>query len=191
MLSEAMLFLLDVLLQPFAVILLLRFHLQWLRAPLRNPIGEFVMALTDFVVLRMRRYIPSFRGLDTTSLLFALLAEGLYLTGLVWVQDIPLTDFPLPGMLLLTGVKLIKISLYLLMVVVFAQAILSWVNPYTSIAPLLTAVTQRFLQSLRRVLPIVGRFDLSALLLFIICQLILIVPISMLEVFASRLISHG
>jgi len=28
------------------------FLLQWLRAPLRNPIGEFIMALTDFLVLR-------------------------------------------------------------------------------------------------------------------------------------------
>lgn len=191
MLSEAILFLFDMLLQPFAAILLLRFHLQWLHAPLRNPVGEFVMVLTDFVVLRTRRYIPSFRGLDTTSLLLALLAEGLYLAGLVWVQDVPLNDFPFPGMLFLTVVKLFKISLYLLLVAVFAQVILSWVNPYTSIAPLLTAVTQRFLQPLRRILPLVGRIDLSALLLFIICQLILIVPVGMLEVLASRLISHG
>jgi uncharacterized protein (TIGR00251 family) len=64
MLNEALLFLLDVLLQPFAAILLLRFHLQWLRAPLRNPVGEFVMILTDFLVLRVRRFIPSVRGLD-------------------------------------------------------------------------------------------------------------------------------
>lgn len=33
MLNEALLFLLDVLLQPFAVLLLLRFHMQWLRVP--------------------------------------------------------------------------------------------------------------------------------------------------------------
>jgi len=59
MINEAMLFLLDVVLQSFAAILLLRFHLQWLRAPLRNPIGEFVMVFTDFIVLRARRYIPS------------------------------------------------------------------------------------------------------------------------------------
>ena len=191
MLGEAMLFLLDVLLQPFAAILLLRFHLQWLRAPLHNPVGEFVMALTDFIVLRMRRHIPSIRGLDTTSLLFALLAEGLYLAGLVWVQNVPLSGFPFPGMLLLTVVKLFKISLYLLMVAVFAQAILSWMNPYTSIAPLLTVITQRFLQPLRRILPVMGSFDLSALLLFIICQLILIVPVGMLESFAFGLIRHG
>jgi hypothetical protein len=36
MLIEAAQFLLDALLQPFAALLLLRFHLQWLRAPLRR-----------------------------------------------------------------------------------------------------------------------------------------------------------
>jgi len=40
MLIEAVQFLMDTLLQPFAAILLLRFHLQWLRAPMRNPLGE-------------------------------------------------------------------------------------------------------------------------------------------------------
>ncbi|MDH4234302.1 MAG: YggT family protein, partial [Gallionella sp.] len=89
MLNEALLFLLDVLLQPFAAILLLRFHLQWLRAPLRNPIGEFVMVLTDFLVLRARRFIPAIKGFDTATLLLALLVEILYLTALLWVLNNP------------------------------------------------------------------------------------------------------
>ena len=162
MLDEALLFLLDVLLQPFAAILLLRFHLQWLRAPLRNPIGEFIMVLTDFLVLRARRFIPAVRGLDSATLLLALLVEMLYLAGLLWAQGHPSHGFLLPGLLLLAVVKLLKISLYLLMAAVFAQAILSWVNPYTPIAPVLAAVTQRFLQPLRRVVPPLGQVDLSA-----------------------------
>ena len=188
MLSEAMMFLFDVLVQPFAAILLLRFHLQWLRAPMRNPVGEFVMVLTNFAVLRVRRFIPSIRGLDSASLLLALLAEMLYLAGLVWVQGIQLHDFPLPGLMLLAMVKLLKISLYLLMAAVFIQAILSWVNPYTQFAPLLTSITYRFLQPLRRVVPMLGNLDLSALLLFIVCQLLVIVPVRMLEIFAMNLL---
>ncbi|HUW26694.1 MAG TPA: YggT family protein [Gallionella sp.] len=179
--NEALLFLLDVLLQPFAAILLLRFHLQWLRAPLRNPIGEFIMALTNFMVLRARRFIPAMRGLDSATLLLALLTEMLYLTGLLWAQGYTFHGFPLPGLLLLAMVKLFKISLYLLMVAVFAQAILSWVNPYTPVAPLLSALTYRFMQPLRRIVPMLGGIDLSPMLLFIICQLIVIVPVGALE----------
>src|SRR3989339_1827903 len=108
MMSEALLFLLDVVLQSFAAILLLRFHLQWLRAPLRNPVGEFIMALTNFLVLRVRRFIPAVRGLDSATLLLALLVEMLYLTGLLWAQGYAFHGFPLPGLLLLALVKLLK-----------------------------------------------------------------------------------
>ncbi|MCR4299482.1 MAG: YggT family protein [Gallionella sp.] len=188
MLNETLLFLLDILLQPFAAILLLRFHLQWLRAPLRNPIGEFIMVLTNFLVLRTRRFIPAVRGLDSATLLLALLFEMLYLTGLLWAQGYPLHGFPLPGLLVLAMVKLLKISLYLLMVAVFAQAILSWINPYTPVASLLAAVTYRFLQPLRRIMPLLGSVDLSPLLLFIICQLIVIMPIGALERVAAGML---
>lgn len=179
MISEALMFLLDVLLQPFAAILLLRFHLQWLRAPLRNPIGEFVMVLTDFLVLRTRRWIPAIKGMDSASLLLALLAEMLYLSGMLWVQGMHV--LPLPGLFILTLVKLLKISVYLLMGALFAQAILSWVNPYTPAAPLLDAVTRRFLRPLRQIVPLLGNVDLSPLLLLIICNLMVIMPIGMLE----------
>lgn len=188
MMNEALLFLLDVLLQPFAAILLLRFHLQWLRAPLRNPIGGFIMALTDFLVLRARRFIPAMRGLDSATLLLALLAETLYLAGALWAQGYPFQAFPLPGLLALATVKLLKISVYLLMAAVFAQAILSWVNSHTPVAPLLAAVTYRFLQPLRRIVPLLGSVDLSPLLLFIICQLTVIVPIGALEHVATRML---
>lgn len=188
MMNEALLFLLDVLLQPFAAILLLRFHAAWLRAPLRNPIGEFIMALTDFLVLRARRFIPAVRGLDSATLLLALLAEMLYLAGALWAQGYPFHGFPLPGLLVLALVKLLKISLYLLMAAIFAQAILSWVNPHTPVAPLLNAVTLRFLQPLRRIVPLLGNVDLSPLLLFIICQLAVIVPIGALERIAAGML---
>jgi len=188
MMNEAMLFLFEVILQPFAVILLLRFHLQWLRAPLRNPVGEFVMVFTNFAVLRVRRYIPSMWGFDTATLLLALLVEMLYLTAMAWGQGYAFTGFPLPGVTLLAAVKLFKISLYLLMGAVFVQAILSWTNPHSPVASILDSVTQRFLQPLRRIVPMMGSIDLSPMLLFIICQLIVIVPVGALEQVAAKLL---
>jgi len=181
MLSEALQFLLDVLLQPFAAILLLRFHLQWMKVPLHNPLGEFIMRLTNFIVLRTRRYIPAAWRLDSSSLLLALFFEMIYLTISIWLASVPAHEFMLPGLLLLALVKLLKISLYLLIGVVLAQAILSWVNPYTPFSPVLNAITGRYLRPIRRVIPTMGNVDLSSLALLIICQLILIVPINMLE----------
>ena len=69
-----------------------------------------------------------------------------------------------------------------------AEAILSWVNPHTPLAPMLYAVNRPFLQPLRRSIPPVGNVDLSVLVLLLICQLMLIVPIGGLEQAVQRLL---
>lgn len=188
MMNQAMLFLLDALVQPFAALLLLRFHLQWLRAPLRNPLGEFIMTLTDFLVLRTRRFIPATRGLDSASLLLAFVVEALYVLALLWVEGFQFSVLPLGGLLAWTAVKLLRISVYLLMAALFVQAILSWVNPGTRVAALLDAVTRPFLMPLRRHVPLFGNVDLTPLILLIVCQLILIVPLGWLDSMAVRLL---
>ncbi len=185
MLNEALVFLLNVILQSFATILLLRFHLQWLRAPMRNPIGEFVMAFSDFLVLRARRYIPAVSGYDTATLLCAWLVETVYLALVAFLES---GHFFSPlGLLVLAAVKLLSNSIYILMVALFAQVILSWINPYTPVAAVLNAITYRFLRPLRRFVPMIGNIDLSPMVLLIICQLFLIVPVAMLENLAGRL----
>ncbi len=178
MLIEAAQLLLDTLLQPFAAILLLRFHLQWLRAPLRNPLGEFIMLITNPLVLRTRRFIPALMGLDTSSLLLAGLAEAGYLFATLALHNYLMGALPL---LVLTVVKLIKLSIYLLMGALFVSAILSWTNPNTPFAPVLYTITEPFLRPLRRWVPVAGGIDFSVLVLFLILQLILILPIAWLE----------
>jgi YggT family protein len=188
MLGDTLSFLLDALVQPFAAILLFRFHAVWLQAPMRNPVGEFLKALTDFVVLRVRRFMPRVRGLDTASLLLAFIVEFVYLSVYLWLQAPALATFPLVGLLVWTAVKLLKISIYLLVATLIVEAVLSWVNPYTPLAPMLAAVNRPFVQPLRRRIPPIGNVDLSVLVLLLICQLILIVPMAALEQAALRLL---
>ncbi len=188
MLGEALSLLLDALVQPFAAVLLFRFHAVWLKAPMRNPIGEFFMALTDFVVLRLRRLIPAAWGMDIGTLLLAFVVEFIYLSAFLWVQGYAFDTFPLAGLLAWTAVKLLKISVYLLIATLLAEAILSWVNPHTPLAPMLFAFNRPFVQPLRRRIPPIGNVDISVLVLFLICQLILIIPIGGLEQAAQRLL---
>jgi YggT family protein len=188
MLGEGLSFLIDALVQPFAAVLLFRFHAVWLKAPMRNPIGEFLMAITDFAVLPMRRFVSSAWGLDSATLLLAFVVEFIYLTAVLWLQGYAYETFPLAGLLAWTTVKLLKISIYLLIATLLAEAILSWVNPHTPLAPMLGAVNRPFLQPLRRRIPLVGNVDLSVLVLFLICQLILIVPIGGLEQAVTKLL---
>ena len=67
------------------------------------------------------------------------------------------------------------------------QAILSWVNPYSPIGPLLSSLTQPFLRPLQRRVPMVANVDLSPLVLIIVLQLILMVPVAWLEMNVVRL----
>jgi YggT family protein len=188
MLNNAMQLLLDVFVQGFAGVLLFRFLLQWLRAPMRNPVGEFIMGISDFAVLRARRFIPPVWRLDSSSLLLALIVEMIYLGLTLSLEGYPFVHFPLFGVLAWSAVKLLKICVYLLMSALVAQALLSWVNPFTPLAPLLAAITYRFLRPVQRVLPLIGNVDLSPLVLLVICQVILFVPLAMLESLAVRLL---
>lgn len=178
MLIEAVQFLMDTLLQPFAAILLFRFHLQWLRAPMRNPLGEFVMLITNPLVLRARRFIPPMLGFDTASLLLASLVEAGYLYATLALHDYPMGALPLIAW---TALKLFKLSIYLLMGALFASALLSWTNPHTPFGPVLSSVTEPFLRPLRRLVPVAGSFDFSVLFMFIILEMILKLPVAWLE----------
>ena len=59
----------------FIYVVLLRFWMQALRAPFRNPVGQFVIALSDWAVLPLRRIVPSFRDYDLVSFAVAWLAQ--------------------------------------------------------------------------------------------------------------------
>lgn len=178
MLIEAAQLLLDMLMEPFAAILLLRFHLLWLHAPMRNPLGEFIMLITNPLVLRVRRFVPAMLGLDTASLLLAALVEAGYL----WIT-LAMHSYSIGGLsfLVWTVLKLFKLSVYLLMGALFASALLSWTNPNTPFGPVLHSITEPFLRPLRRLVPTAGSFDFSVLVMFIVLQLILKLPIAWIE----------
>lgn len=159
----------------FGSSLLLRAYLQWLRLPPRNPLSEFVIALTNPVVLPLRRLIPGFVGIDWASLIAAYLTALLSIVVLVlvlneWTQALamPLT------LLFLGGVCLIKWSLYLVMLLVVLFALLSWLNPYSPLSPVLNTLVTPFLTPLQRVLPRFGNVDLSPLVLMLVIQILLV-----------------
>ena len=53
-----------------------------MRAPFRNPLGQAVIALTDWIVKPLRRVLPGFKGLDWASLLATVLFQFLWLLAL-------------------------------------------------------------------------------------------------------------
>jgi YggT family protein len=176
-LSQILRFLLDTILGFFVFVLLARFYLQLLRAPFRNPLGQFVTALTNWLVLPVRRLIPGMFGLDLASFLLAWLVEALLLFLLYVLRAGSAGGAPglvLGVFLSLALLELARFSLYLLIGVILIQAVISWVNPYAPLAPLFNALTGPFLRPFRRFVPPIGNVDLSPLFALVAAQLLLI-----------------
>ena len=184
MIAHALQFLLQTLGNLFVVAVLLRFLMQLLRVPFRNPFAQFIVAVTDFAVKPLRRLIPGLFGLDWASLMLGLAVEFLVLLAGYWLEDFP---FGLAGATIwpvfigLALVRLLSLAVYLLMGLVLVRAVLSWVNPYSPLAPVIYELSEPFLRPLRRVVPTVANVDLTPLVLFLLCQLILMVPLQFME----------
>ena len=183
MFAQAVGFVLDVAFGLLTYAFLLRFVMQWLRAPFRNPLAQAVVALTDWAVLPLRRMLPGYRGLDWASLMLAWLAQFAWLIVLHLLTGRAAFDATMMAMLaLLACVELVKAALWVLIVAVFAQAILSWIAPDGPLAGVLNALTFRFLAPIRRILPpLGGTLDLSPLVLIVLAQLALMLPVRWLE----------
>jgi YggT family protein len=176
MLNQVLLFLLETFMGLFALALLLRFHMQWLRAPVRNPVSQFLNALTDWVVVPARRWVPGFGGFDWSTLTLAWLTELLLIVATFWLRGFSFVgaigaDIVLIALLAL--IQIWKLSLYILMVAVVLQAVLSWVSPYSPAAPLLNSIARPFLRVFQKRIPPVGNVDLSPLFVLVVCQIIL------------------
>jgi YggT family protein len=189
--AQAGIFLINTIGGLFTVTLLLRFLLQLWRAPSRNPLSDFLAALTNFAVRPARRLIPGWWGLDIATLVLAWLCE---LAQLLLVLQLRGFEFgPAVGtaavvLALLAVLELAKLAVYIVMVAVVMQAVLSWINPYSPLAPLLNAVARPVLKPFRRIIPPVGNVDLSPLVALIMLQLVLMLPFAWLEALTWRLL---
>jgi YggT family protein len=189
MFDSAFKFLIDVVFGLFTYALLLRFVMQVLRAPFRNPAGQAVIALTDWIVKPLRKILPGFKGVDWASLLatyaFQLLWLGAYYV--VFGKGFALIGPGIGYLLVAALIALLKAALWLLIAVVFVQAILSWVAPDGPLAGLLNALTFPFLRPVRKLVPpIGGTVDLSPLIVIVVAQLALMLPVAWLETTLTR-----
>src|SRR5262249_7218041 len=120
-------YLLDVVFGLFTYALLLRFAMQALRAPFRNPLGQAVIALTDWIVKPLRKVLPGFKGIDWASLVATILFQFLWLLSYALIfGSFSFTGPAIPFLLIATFIALMRAVLWLLIVVVIVQAILSW-----------------------------------------------------------------
>ncbi len=157
-----------------AVACVLRAYAHRVHLNPRNPISQFVSALTDWLVQPLRKLIPPGRSMDWASVVAALLVATL--TAVLFFVVVGGVSVPNPAsVLLLAAIWLVRWTVWLVIGLVIVQAILSWVNPYAPLAPAIQQLTQPFLAPIRRFVPLIGGVDLSPLVLIILLQVLLMV----------------
>jgi YggT family protein len=188
MIEQVIRYVLDVVFGLFTYALLLRFAMQLLRAPFRNPLGQAVIALSDWIVKPLRRVVPGWKGVDWASLLALLVFQFLWLLAYNLVfGGFSLSGAGVPFLLAATPIAVLKAAIWLFIIVVVAQAILSWVAPDGPLSGTLNALTFPFLRSIRKVLPpIGGTLDLSPLVVIVIAQIALMTVVPWLESALTR-----
>lgn len=184
MISTATHFLLSTIFNILTMMLLIRFLMQATKTPFHNPIGQVVIALTDFAVKPARKFIPSWKKTDLSTLFLAFIAQLLLQIALLWFRDFPfaVANVPVvPSILGLSLIGIIRTILDIFFYAIFLQVILSWVNPHTPITPVLNNLTRPILAPIQRVVPPVSGIDFSPFIAIILLQMLNISVIATLE----------
>lgn len=156
-------FLVDILIHLYTVVLMLRLLLQWVRADFYNPVSQFVVKITNPVVIPARRLIPGYGGMDFATLVLVLLITAIKLVIVAMLNGAPIGDISALGLTLKTLLDTVDLVLNVFLFAIFIQAILSWVNPdpYNPVMGLLHSLTWPVLKPFRKLLPPISGFDIS------------------------------
>ena len=177
MFVQIILFVLESVCGFLTLALLVRFAMQWARTPFRNPLGQFIIAVTDWMVRPVRRLIPGLFGLDMASLFLAWFWQVVYEATALGFSGVLSAVSPAPTLVvaLLALLDVAKTGLYLVIGAVIVSAVFSWVNPYAPLAEVFNTLTRPLLRPFRRIIPPVGGVDLSPLALLLVLQIALFV----------------
>ena len=173
MLYQIPAFLLDVIVGLLGGACLLRLYMQYNRVPFGNPLGRFVFAITDWIVMPLRRIVPSYKRWDLASPIAAWLLVLLKFV-LLWALAGALGRFAILPLVSLIGLLQLAVSGLTALLVVYA--ILSWVPGANSVLlDLIGRLAEPLVRPFRRFIPLIGGVDLSPLAAIVVLQVIAIV----------------
>ncbi|WHZ19284.1 MAG: YggT family protein [Rhodanobacteraceae bacterium] len=150
------------------------------RADFYNPICQFLYRATNPVLTPIRRVIPTWRRINLAALLIAWLLEVIknfllrFTVPEFWASNL--------GTLVLGVADLLNFFMFAYLVMIFVWALLSYVNvdARNPLVPLLGKIVDPVLKPFRKVLPLIGGFDLSPVLAILVILLVQTVVVAWL-----------
>ncbi len=170
--TNAVVFLVDLVFTLFMIAVLLRFLFQLFRADFYNPIAQALVKITNPVLKPLRKVVPGLFGIDLSAIVL-LVAIAIVKTFVVVLFSgfMPKSS----GVLVLALADCIHLTIYTFFFALIIRAVISWVNPHAHHPgiSLLNAITDPIIRPVRRFVPAVGNIDFSPFVVIIILILLL------------------
>jgi YggT family protein len=166
---EAIIYLLRFAFDALLMILIMRIWLQWVKADFYNPLSQFIVKVSNPLVVPLRRVIPGLGGLDLATIFIAYIVSTLKFVTLAALagESLGFLAFYI-GLLVL-----LKQAGFLLFVIMIIMAVMSWVvQGYNPTLMVFNQLTEPFLNPIRKVIPNLGGLDLSMLVAFLAMNVI-------------------
>jgi len=171
-------FLVTTLFSLYIVAVMLRFLLGLVRADFYNPVSQFLVRITNPLLIPLRKIIPGIGKFDSAAMLlmFVLQLAAVTLILLLRGQDISTAI-----LVVVTLAMLVSLLLDVYLFAIIVEVIISWMNPgsYNPVSSLLHSLTSPLLRPIRHFIPPIAGIDLSPLFAIIVLQVMrmLILPL--------------
>jgi YggT family protein len=171
-------FVISTLFSLYILAIMLRFLLGAVRADFYNPASQFLVRITNPLLVPLRKVIPSIGKFDSAALLLMLVLQ---IISLVLVLALRGGGIPVGAVLLSSIAELVSLMINVFIFAIIIQVILSWVNPgsYNPVSSLLYSLTSPVLQPIQRLIPPISGIDLSPLVALLGLQVLrmLVLPL--------------
>jgi len=156
----------------YLLAIVMRFLLQLVRADFYNPVSQFLVKITNPLLLPLRKIIPGYAGIDFACVVLALIVQMVGTQVLVFLKFGALVGIVPLVVASLFGLVALLLKFYFFAIIL--MIILSWVAPGTNSPAvlLLFQLTEPVMAPFRKVIPPLGGLDLSPLVVFIVINML-------------------
>lgn len=166
---NALIFLVKAVTDLYLATFLVRLIMQLVRADFYNPFSQTIVSITNPLIVPARRILPSVRSVDVPTLVVLFLLQCAVTFLLLKLAGVAVGA---ERYLFYVVLRLASLTLWTYAICLVVYFVLSWVAHagYSPIALVIGQIVGPILRPVRRIVPPIGIFDISVLLVFILIQ---------------------
>lgn len=171
---NALVFIVESLLSLALGAVLLRLMMQLSRADFRNQVAQFIVQVTNPLIVPLRRLLPPIGKVDTASVVAVLVVAIVEVTVIFALRGIGMP--PAHVWLRAIVLEILRTGLWTYFYAIFLYALLGLIAPggYSPVQAMLASICEPVLRPFRRIIPPISGIDLSPLWAGIAIQALLI-----------------